>query len=180
MNCGRHRPHAADQHPRTPSTFLPVGPSRRPAWSRAQPRPRQDGGAHVARSSALRKKVVGACAMSWVAGVGPVEGLCAELGDFGHFERAKQVTELRRPGPLRAELRRVAPSGPDHEVGLGPRAGPPPGGPGRRCDRPRLEGAAAPAPHLGATRPALRQASHRRSWPPSPTSPSCWCTRECW
>ena len=109
-------------------------------------------------------------------------GLCAEVGDFARFERPGRLMSYLGLVPSENSSRRDPPPRRDHQVrlparppaagrgrlALPPSAQPrhdapaPPRRPARRCDRDRLEGAAAAAPHLAPARHRARQAPHDR------------------
>ena len=108
-------------------------------------------------------------------------GLCAEIGDFERFARAEQLMSYVGLVPSENSTGETAPPGRDHQDRLRPR--PPAAGRGRlalppaaraaarrssaartasppHVDRDRLEGPAAPAPHLA---PARSERAKRRT-----------------
>ena len=93
-------------------------------------------------------------------------GLCAEVGDFERFERARAADELPRPGALGEQLRRDAPPGRDHQDRVAPRA------PAARRGGLALPQDARPAARRSS---AARTASPPTSWR-SPGRPSSACT----
>ncbi len=104
-------------------------------------------------------------------------GLCAEIGDFGRFERPAQLMSYLGLVPLRGQQRREATARPDHSVRLparAPAAGQsrlalvpstqprhqaraPPRRPQRRSDRDRVESPTTTAPSPAQTRSQTRQ-----------------------
>src|SRR3954453_11314515 len=49
-------------------------------------------------------------------------GLCAEIGDWNRFEHPDSIGQVRRTGPVRAQLRPDPPAGQDHQGRLHPRS----------------------------------------------------------